>query len=257
MQIVGVIPARYSSSRFPGKVLAELGGKPIIQWVYEGAKRAKKIAAVYVATDDERIARAVSAFGGQALMTSRDCASGTDRIAQAISALEADIIVNVQGDEPLIAPETIDATIDGLLNSLECQVSTPAVAITDEGQFNSPHVVKVVFDQNGIALYFSRSPIPSLSRRDCLKETTTQIESEKSLYARVFGYKHLGLYVYRREALVNFRRMPPSPLEQIEKLEQLRFLENGMKIKVVITESDSPGIDTPEELAALRKKLNL
>lgn len=244
MKIVCVIPARYGSTRFPGKALAELGGKPLIQWVYERAVEAKRIDEVYVATDDERIAKAVRGFGGTAIMTSRECKTGSDRIAEALRQIAGEIVVNVQGDEPLIEPTSIDRSIQGLIESPECMVSTTAVAIRDIKEFESPNVVKVVFDREGVALYFSRSPIPSPARRE-LKPGSTE----------VLGYKHLGLYVYRRSALERFAQMPPGRLEEIEKLEQLRFLESGMKIKVVVTEFDSPGIDTPEELEALRRKL--
>ncbi len=245
MGVVCVIPARYASTRFPGKPLADLGGKPLIQWVYERAREASTIDTVYVATDDERIAAAVKDFGGNACMTSTECHSGTDRIAEAVGSIngDIDIVVNVQGDEPLISPRTIDATVNGLLQSPECMVSTPAVPINAEEAFTSPHVVKVVFDVRGVALYFSRSPIPSSARRTAPPEDG------------VYGYKHLGLYVYRREILEQFSRMPPARLEETEKLEQLRLLENGVPIKVVAVEEDSSGIDTPDELASLRQRL--
>ncbi len=255
MEIIGVIPARYGSTRFPGKPLAELGGKPLIQWVYERATAVSKIKTVYVATDDERIAQAVIKFGGQVIMTSPTCASGTDRIAEALRDRKADFVVNIQGDEPLIDPQAIDRAISVLQESPDYMVSTLAVPITEEAVFNSPNVVKVVIDRNNGALYFSRSPIPSTARRDVPVTGISHFNVTEINYFKVLGYKHLGLYVYRREALDKFCRMPPSPLEQTEKLEQLRFLENGMHIKVVITTSDSPGIDTPEELMHLRNKL--
>lgn len=244
MRIICVIPARYGSIRFPGKPLAELYGKPLIQWVYEQAQRTQLIQDVYVATDDDRIFRAVKGFGGSVCMTSPDCASGTDRIAAAVKNIEADIIVNIQGDEPQIDPNTVDETIRGLIRAPECVVSTPAVAIRRIEDFTSPHVVKVVFDIHRIACYFSRSPIPSRSRCDEAQGTDD-----------ILGYKHLGLYVYRREALEKFCSMKPTRLEQIEKLEQLRFLEHGYRIKVVLTEKDSIGIDTLEDLEAIKKKM--
>ena len=245
MNIVCVIPARFGSTRFPGKPLALLGGKTIIERVYEQAGKAHTINAVFVATDDSRIAGTVRAFGGNAIMTSPECASGTDRIAEAVRDLSADIVVNVQGDEPLISPVTIDMTVQALQESPECTVSTPAVELHDHEDFNSPHIVKVVFDPKGHALYFSRSPIPSPVRRDDLTGT-----------APLYGYKHLGLYVYRREALEGFSTMLPSRLETIEKLEQLRFLEHGYRIRVVVVEEDSAGIDTPEELQALERMMS-
>ncbi|MCX7766147.1 MAG: 3-deoxy-manno-octulosonate cytidylyltransferase [Candidatus Sumerlaeia bacterium] len=255
MEIIGVIPARYASTRFPGKPLADLGGKPLIQWVYERATAVPQIKTVYIATDDERIAQVVTKFGGQVIMTSVTCASGTDRIAEALKDRKADIVVNIQGDEPLIDPQAIDRAISVLLESPECMVSTLAVPITEEVVFNSPNVVKVVFDRNKVALYFCGSPIPSAARRDMPVSGISHFDDGDVDYFKVLGYKHLGMYVYRREALEKFCRIPPSPLEQIEKLEQLRFLENGMPIKVVITTADSPGIDTPEELMHLRNKL--
>ena len=172
MKVVCVIPARYGSTRFPGKPLAELGGKPLIQWVYERATKSKKISKVYVATDDERIAGVVRGFGGNAIMTSPECRTGSDRVAEAISQIDAEIVVNLQGDEPLIDPQSIDLSIQGLIDSPACMVSTTAVAIRDIKEFESPNVVKVVFDREGIALYFSRSPIPSIARRELHKESS-------------------------------------------------------------------------------------
>ena len=243
MKTVCVIPARYGSTRFPGKPLADLCGKPLIQWVYERPQQAREVDEVYVATDDDRIAEAVRGFGGKVVMTSPECPSGSDRIAEALAHIRAGIVVNVQGDEPFIDPGTIDACIGVIRDDPGCMISTPAVPIRDEEEFLSPHKVKVVFDSRNVALYFSRSPIPSIVRRD--KGSGTD---------EILGYKHLGLYVYRREALEQFCRMPPARLELQEKLEQLRFLENGFKIRIVVTESDSPGIDTPEDLEIVKTR---
>ncbi len=244
IKTVCVIPSRYGSTRFPGKPLVDLGGKSLIQWVYERATKAIRVDDVYVATDDERIAEAVRDFGGSAIMTSPACASGSDRIAEALAQIEANIVVNLQGDEPLIEPRTIDRCILTLIDDPECMVSTPAVPFRDEKEFMSPHNVKVVFDSRHRALYFSRSPIPSPARRE-----------RENQGGEILGYKHQGLYVYRRQALERFCRIPPGQLEQIEKLEQLRFLENGFTIKIVLTDSDSPGVDTPDDLERVKEHL--
>lgn len=239
MSTIAVIPARYGSTRFPGKPLADLCGKPLVVRVVERAKEARRVDAVIVATDDERIARAVEAHGGRAVMTSPDCPSGGDRIAEVVAKMpEAELVVNVQGDEPLMPPEVIDRAIAALEDDPECAVSTAMIRIESEEDFLSPHVVKVVCDARGRALYFSRSPIPNLTRVAA---------------PPFFGYKHFGLYVYRREALLRFVALEPGALERIEKLEQLRFLENGMPIRVIETERDSVGVDTPEDLERARR----
>jgi 3-deoxy-manno-octulosonate cytidylyltransferase (CMP-KDO synthetase) len=199
---------------------------------------------VYVATDDRRIYDAVSAFGGNAVMTYSDYQSGTDRIADVVKDMECDIVVNLQGDEPVMNPETIDLAVNALLNSPACDISTAMVEIRDENIYFSPNVVKVVCSFDGHALYFSRSPIPSLARA-----------GGKAGYERFFGYKHLGLYVYRRDALLSFPTMQPTFLEKLECLEQLRFLEYHYKIKVVETPHDSIGVDTPDDLKALEVRI--
>lgn len=248
MKIICVIPARYASARFPGKPLVEIGGKPMIQLVYEQALKSKYIQQVYVATDDERIFNAVKNFGGNAVMTSPNEPSGTDRIASAVTGLDYDIVVNVQGDEPFIDPDSIDKTIKAMVDDEQCMVSTPKIRIKNEEDYLSPHCVKVVSDTNDYALYFSRSPIPNKIRVS---------EKDDEAIRKFFGFKHLGLYVYRREALEEYVNLKQTFLEKIEKLEQLRFLENGYKIKVVEVEHDSIGIDTPDDLKRVIKEKGL
>lgn len=239
--IICVIPARFGSTRFPGKPLADLGGKPLIQWVYERASASQRVQSVYVATDDRRIFDAVTKFGGSAIMTTGQYESGTDRIADAVKDMDFDIVVNLQGDEPMMHPDTIDKAVCVLEEDPGCSVSTAMVRIKGEESYRSPHVVKVVCAPDGRALYFSRSAIPSLAR------AASQAE-----FAAYFGFKHLGLYVYRKEALLKFTSLKPSFLERLEQLEQLRFLENGYILKVVETLHDSIGIDTPEDLENLK-----
>jgi len=239
-----IIPARYASKRFPGKVLAHLHGKPVIQHVYERAKTSSSIDEVFVATDDKRIYNTVKNFGGQAIMTSEKHPSGTDRIAEAIDKLikhgynlkNDSIIINLQGDEPLIRVEMIDQIIE-LMKEGSDFIGTLVRKIENEKEFKNPNIVKVVFDRRGYALYFSRCPIPF----DRQKFITGYSVND-------FMYKHIGIYGYRVEILRKFVNLPCSTLETIEALEQLRALENGIKIKVRITEYDSFGIDTPEDL---------
>lgn len=236
MRAVVLIPARYASQRFPAKMLARLEGLPLIEHVYRRASRARKVAEVIVATDDDRIRATVEGFGGRAVMTPFDCPSGTDRVALAARDLEADLLVNVQGDEPRIHPEAIDQLIGVFEDEPATQMGTLCVRLTDPEAFRSPHVVKVVVDEDGNALYFSRAPIPW--DRDRPAEPSQ-------------AYKHLGIYAYRPEALRRFVGWPAGRLESLERLEQLRALENGMAIRVVVTTWDSVGVDTPEDLAAL------
>lgn len=248
MNAVIIIPARYGSTRFPGKALANLGGKPVIQWVYERAKKAKGISSVIVATDSQDILTSVKAFGGEAVLTSEHHASGTDRIAEVARDIICDIIINVQGDEPFIRPEMIEQTVE-LLKDERASISTLAKKIDSSPELIDPNVVKVAFDEEGFALYFSRSPVPY--HRDRWRgieaiEITTGVEV----------YKHIGIYGYRREVLLDLAEMPQSRLEKIEKLEQLRALEKGLKIKVGITLYETIGIDTPEDLARAERWLN-
>ncbi|MBI5888646.1 MAG: 3-deoxy-manno-octulosonate cytidylyltransferase [Deltaproteobacteria bacterium] len=241
MRAVVVIPARFSSTRLNGKPLADIGGKPMIQRVHERALSASLAGEVIVATDDERILRAVEAFGGRAVMTSDRHASGTDRIAEAVEKLKikAGIIVNVQGDEPLIEAAAIDDAIRPMLERPELKVCTLKTRITDEHDYLDPNAVKVVTDEDGNALYFSRSPIPNYNT------------SFKEAAPRLF--KHIGLYVYRRDFLLEFSGMRRGPLEKSERLEQLRILENGHRIRVVETPYNPVSVDTPEDLERVRE----
>jgi len=236
MEIVGIIPARYQSTRFPGKPLAELHGKPMIRHVYERSLRARTLSQLLVATDDLRILKAVEAFGGNAMLTREDHPSGTDRLAEAAEKLrlsDKDIVVNIQGDEPLVEPEMIEVLVEALLQSRNCPMATLAFLIEDREGFFDPNVVKVVVDENGRALYFSRSPIPF--QRD---------DSDK----KASFLKHLGYYAYRSAFLSTFAGLAAGPLEEAEKLEQLRALEYGYPIQVAISPFETIGVDTPEDL---------
>lgn len=242
--ILGVIPARFASSRLMGKPLADIGGKSLLQHTYEGAKKSKLMDQIVIAVDDEQVAKIAKSFGAAVIMTSKECATGSDRIA--IVAKEfprADIIVNIQGDEPFISGMMIDQAIEPLLFDPDVNVSTLAKLIDNIEELKSPSVVKVVFDYKNFALYFSRSPIPFV--RDA--------ENEKEIFERADFYKHVGLYVYRKEYLLKFTQLASTDLERWEKLEQLRMLENGFKIKIVETEYDSFSVDTPEDLEKARK----
>ena len=237
--VLAVIPARFHSTRLPGKILADIAGKPMIEHVYRRAAAASRVHAVLVATDDERIAQAVRSFGGAALMTRADHASGTDRIAEVVGQLPCRAVVNVQGDEPLIEPDTIDAAIAPILADTSVEMSTLSRPFQSLEEFKSPHVVKVVTDLQGNALYFSRSPIPH-SRTDGLPAA-----------ARA----HVGLYVYRRETLLKLAAAPAVPLELEESLEQLRALAHGIRIRVVDTRHVAAGVDTPEDLERVRQTM--
>jgi 3-deoxy-manno-octulosonate cytidylyltransferase (CMP-KDO synthetase) len=231
-----VIPARYGSTRFPGKILASLRGKPMIQWVWEAARRCKLASDVVVATDDRRIFKAVEDFGGYAMMTKRTHHSGTDRIAEVAKKIKAPVYVNVQGDEPLLKSAAVDALIAGIGNA---PIATLAHEIESEGEWQDPNVVNVVFDRKQMALYFSRAPIPF------------QLDFDPNCP----GWRHVGIYAFKAEALKNFVALKPSSLERIERLEQLRALENGMAIKVLITKFRCLGVDTPEDLAQAERIL--
>jgi 3-deoxy-manno-octulosonate cytidylyltransferase (CMP-KDO synthetase) len=233
-RVIGVIPARYASQRLPAKPLMDLLGKPMVQRVYEQAKRASRLQGVIVATDDERIATVVRSFGGDVVITPPEIKSGSDRVAVVAAGHEGDIFVNIQGDEPLIAPQMIDQAADILINDPRAVVGTLAKKLTTSLELSNPGVVKVVVDKNSNALYFSRSIIPYI--RD-------EQNPAKWIDRRAF-YKHIGLYVFRRDFLLEFTKTPESSLEQSERLEQLRILENGYKIKVGFTEHDSIPVDT-------------
>lgn len=248
MKITAVIPARYASTRFPGKALAEIDGKPMIRHVYERTSRASLVGEVIVATDDERIRQAVNAFGGSCRMTRPDHETGTDRLAEVAAGLDADIIVNVQGDEPLIEPGMIDQAIRPFLDDPDLRMGTLKTRIRCLHDFLSPNVVKVVTGSDGNALYFSRSPLPFF--RDKWKD----LKDDSFSSGKLLCYKHVGLYVFRRDFLLEFAAMAPTFLENAEKLEQLRALENGVDIRVVETEFESIGVDTPDDLAKARER---
>lgn len=241
MKAVGVIPARYASSRFEGKALADILGKPMVQHVYERSLGAKTLDMVVVATDDERIYEAVRGFNGEVVMTSPDCPTGTHRVAEVVRDLDCEVAVNIQGDEPLLEPEMLDAIVQPLLDDPTIPVCTLVYRIKSEDFYRDPNVVKVVVDRSGFAMYFSRSPIPGNKSLSWNPE------------APMFG--HIGLYAYRKEALLEFIQMPQTPFERAEGLEQLRFLENGYRIKIVETEHITIGVDTPADLEKVIKRL--
>jgi len=236
MRVLCVIPARYASTRLPGKPLADIAGKPMIQRVYERAITAQLPEMVLVATDDERVLAAIESCGGRAMMTSTEHPTGTDRLAEVAGAYaDYDVIINVQGDEPLIDPKVIDDLAVAFVKDPELKMATVMTAI-EAAEKNNPNNVKVVTDKNGYALYFSRALIP---------------------YPRTAGatpvYKHIGIYAYRREFLLEYAKMLPTPLEQSESLEQLRALENGYRIRVIKTDCKFVGVDTPEDLARVNE----
>ncbi|HAX62068.1 MAG TPA: 3-deoxy-manno-octulosonate cytidylyltransferase [Elusimicrobia bacterium] len=231
MKIIGIIPARYSSTRFPGKPLVKISGKYMIQRVYEAASESKLLNEVIIATDDKRIFDCAKKFGGKVVMTPK-CNSGTDRLAFTVKKINCDIVVNIQGDEPLIKPEMIDLAIKPLLKNKSIIVSTIATEFCNAKEKNSPNNVKVILDKNRFAIYFSRLPLPN-------------------------SLKHIGLYVYRKFFLLKFARMKQTPLELSEKLEQLRILENGYKIYVAKTKYKTIGVDTKSDLEKVKKWLSL
>jgi 3-deoxy-manno-octulosonate cytidylyltransferase (CMP-KDO synthetase) len=241
LKSIVIIPARFGSTRFPGKPLAKISSKSMIQHVYERVLQSKCVTDVFVATDDLRIVQAVTDFGGKACMTSNHHRSGTDRVAELAGKLEADLIVNVQGDEPLIDPRCIDAAVEPFRSEPELMISTLKSAGNSADEFHNPNVVKVVTDRDGYALYFSRSPIPYALGDVC-----------DSGGQQAF-FKHIGLYVYRKKFLELLPRLKESALEKSEALEQLRFLENGFRIKVVQYEYESIAVDTPADLERVNR----
>ncbi|MBI4975009.1 MAG: 3-deoxy-manno-octulosonate cytidylyltransferase [Candidatus Omnitrophica bacterium] len=243
MKAIGVIPARWGATRFEGKVLADLLGKPVIQHVWENAKKAKTLDSLVIAADDERIIKVVEGFGGKAVYTSPDQPSGTDRLAEVVNPLDVKIAVNIQGDEPLVKPIMIDNLVMALENEKEAQMATMIKRIEDSSELTNSSVVKVVIDKNGYALYFSRYAIP-------YNRTAETDEKKRPVY-----FKHIGLYAFTKDFLFIFRNLPKSSLENAEKLEQLRVLEYGYKIKTVETKFDTVGVDTPEDLHRVREIL--
>ena len=243
MQVVGVIPARYHSSRLDGKALAEIAGRPMIQHVWERCREAASLDRVILATDDKRIETAARGFGAEVAMTKPTHVSGTDRIAEAVRAIECDVVVNIQGDEPMLDPLMIDEVVEPFLSEPGTQLVTLGQRIENETERGDPNVVKVVRDLRGNALYFSRSLIP-YSRIDPAAKSVSPL-------------KHIGLYAYSKACLERFAALPATLLEKTERLEQLRALDNGIPIRVVVTDSRSRGIgvDTPEDLAWARRLL--
>jgi len=232
---VAIIPARWGSTRFPGKPLHMIAGKPLLQHVWERTRRATTLSAVIIATDDMRVAEEAFYWGAEVALTSRKHTSGTDRIAEVATKLrDAAYIINVQGDEPLIEPGLINSFVQELRTDRKCEMITAAHPFENLADANSPHQVKVVIDLNGNALYFSRAAIP---------------------YSGSFALRHQGIYGFRRETLLRFVRWKPSPLERAERLEQLRALENGVRVHVLVTKHGSPGVDTPLDAKALEQKL--
>ncbi|MDI6728426.1 MAG: 3-deoxy-manno-octulosonate cytidylyltransferase [Thermodesulfovibrionales bacterium] len=258
MPAIVIIPSRYASSRFPGKPLCLLAGKPMIRHVYERAREARLVQDVFVATDNKLIYETVEGFGGKAIMTSEAHPSGTDRIAEAVEKLQAtgymlraaDIIVNVQGDEPMIYPQMIDDVIS-LMDDERASMGTLAKRIEEEEEIFDPNIVKVVFNAEGFALYFSRSPIPF--HRDEWKD----LKHLTIHGSRLVVFKHIGIYAYRKDVLLSLSKLPSTRLEEIEKLEQLRALENGFRIKVKETEFETIGIDTPMDLERVERCLSI
>jgi 3-deoxy-manno-octulosonate cytidylyltransferase (CMP-KDO synthetase) len=242
LRAVAVIPARFASTRLPGKPLADIAGRPMIEHVYRRAADARGVDAVVVATDDDRIAAAVEKFGGVARMTHDAHRTGTDRIAEIAGELSCDFVVNVQGDLPLIEPGMISEVLEPLMSDSSVPMSTLRQAATSPFEISSPHVVKVVVDNRGDALYFSRSPIPF--HRD-----------DDPAHSGWMVYKHIGLYAFRRDFLLRFAALPRTPLEQAESLEQLRALEHGFRIRTVATRYESVEVDTPEDLERVRQLL--
>ena len=232
---IGIIPARYAATRFPGKLLQDLNGRTVLERVYRRAAQAKSLGLLLVATDDERIRRAVAAFGGNAVMTSSGPRTGTERVAEACRKIPAELVVNIQGDEPFLRPEMIDLVVAELRRDPLVPVATLRKEIEDPEELSDPNTVKVVTDSSGRALYFSRSLIPS-----------------GGTAPRGKTYKHIGLYGYRKNFLMRLVRLPPSELEKRERLEQLRVLENGYKIRVLTVRWETVGVDTPEDLEKVK-----
>ena len=236
---VAIIPARYHSTRLPGKALADIAGRPMVEHVYRRTAAATAVGSVLVATDDQRIAAAVAAFGGETRMTSTVHRTGMDRLAEVADTLSCDLVANVQGDEPLIDPLLIDAVLGALADAPEVGMATAHCPIVDPADLDDPNIVKVVVDGSGDALYFSRAPIPHRRAR--------------AVTGAPLGYKHIGVYAYRRACLLRLARLGPTTLEQCEQLEQLRALESGIRIRTVETTSDPIGVDTPEDLVRVRR----
>lgn len=246
-KVVAIIPARYGSTRFPGKPLAQINGVPMIQQVYGRVVQAKTIDRVIVATDDQRIVDAVEGFSGEAMLTRDDHPTGTDRLAEVAEQIDAELIVNVQGDEPLIDPQMIDQAVAPLVEDRSIEMGTLASGIDEIEDFFNPNVVKVVLGGDGMALYFSRAPIP------CPRDLTREMLEES--FSQLGLLRHIGLYVYRRDLLLAYPNWPKTHLESLENLEQLRALERGVKLHVAVTECGCHGVDTPEDLERISRMM--
>ncbi|MFC1553639.1 3-deoxy-manno-octulosonate cytidylyltransferase [candidate division KSB1 bacterium] len=246
MKALGIIPARYWSTRFPGKPLAPISGKPMIQRVYEQAVKAKKLTDVIVATDDDRIVECIEEFGGKYVMTESNIKTGTERVAAAAESIEADIILNIQGDEPLVPPEILDQLVETMISDTDIPVCTPVTKITSENDLSDPNQARVIFDNKDNALYFTRAAVPF--NRD---------ESDfKDWLSNGTYWKHIGIYCFRRDFLYKFVEMSEGRLEKIEKLEQLRILENGYQTKVVRTDYSPVCVDVPKDIKKVEKILD-
>ena len=241
MNVIGVIPARYSSTRFEGKVLADILGKPMLQHVWERAKQAFLLDDLIIACDDERVASVAEEFGAKVVLTAKAHTSGSDRISEVVNPIDTKIVINIQGDEPLIHPMMIDTVAQALLDESSTSMVTLMKIIDDPKEIEDPHVVKVVVDKNNFAIYFSRAAIP-------FKAHDSKIETP--IY-----YKHIGLYGYTKDFIFTFKNFPVSKLESIECLEQLRVLEEGFRIKVIETKYETIGVDTPEDLEKVKAYL--
>ncbi|MCG2714340.1 MAG: 3-deoxy-manno-octulosonate cytidylyltransferase [Candidatus Omnitrophica bacterium] len=241
MDVIGVIPARFSSVRFQGKILADIMGKPMLQHVWERAKQSRMLDDLIIACDSEIIFKVATEFGAKAVMTSKEHTCGTDRISEVVNPIDVKVIINIQGDEPLIHPTMIDNVARALLEDKLINMATLMKRITDLAQVTDPNVVKVVVDKNNFALYFSRSPIPYLA-------------PDAQVIGAVY-YKHIGLYGYTKDFLFTYKNLPVSNLEKTEKLEQLRVLAEGFKIKVIETKFDTVGVDTPDDLERAKEQL--
>jgi 3-deoxy-manno-octulosonate cytidylyltransferase (CMP-KDO synthetase) len=257
VEVVALIPSRYGSTRFPGKPLALLRGKPMIQHVYEHTCRVRGLARVLVATDDDRIAHAVHTIGGEVAMTRADHPTGTDRLAEVAQGLTADIIVNVQGDLPFFPPSLVEDAVAALMCAPAAVIATVKTPIHDLAEWQNINVVKVVTDREGYALYFSRSPIPHVRDQEAranVQGPRSNLDSQS--HTTILGYRHIGLYVYRRDFLLTFPQLARTPLEQSEQLEQLRALEWGYRIVVSETERPTVEVDTPEDLQRAEEALS-
>ncbi len=241
MEVIGVIPARFSSTRLQGKVLADIGGKPMIQHVWERARQSIVLDDLIIACDDQRVFDVAKGFGAKVVLTAKGHVSGSDRIIEVINPLDVKVVINIQGDEPLINPSVIDTLARALLDNPKVSMATMMRKITDPHEITDPHVVKVVVDKNNFALYFSRSPIPAHAANSDVKSPVY--------------YKHIGLYGYTKDFLFVYKNLPVSSLEKTEKLEQLRVLEEGYRIKVIETDYNSVGVDTPEDLEKVKELL--